>query len=109
MTNTCAPKIVTAHNTEEVDERLTTVFAISGRLANSMQEYRGLPVINPITEREKLVDLIEEKVFTRLPDVAPECCAACGMSCTELAARHLKGYCQTGGLCDFRRQHYFNN
>ncbi|MGI6658193.1 MAG: molybdopterin-guanine dinucleotide biosynthesis protein MobB [Dethiobacteraceae bacterium] len=92
VTDTCAPKIVTAHNTEEVDERLDdTVFAISGRLANSMQEYRGLPVINPITEREKLVDLIEEKVFTRLPDVAPECCAACGMSCTELAAGILKG------------------
>ncbi|HZK24785.1 MAG TPA: molybdopterin-guanine dinucleotide biosynthesis protein MobB [Oscillospiraceae bacterium] len=92
VTDTCAPKIVTAHSTEEVDARLDeTVFAISGRLANSMQEYRGLPVINAITETDKLVDLIIEKVFTRLPDVAPECCAACGVSCTELSASILQG------------------
>ena len=92
VTDTCAPKIITAHNTEEVDERLDdTVFAISGKLANSMQEYRGLPVINAITETEKLVDLIEEKVFERLPDVADECCLACGYTCTELCARILQG------------------
>jgi len=92
VTDTCAPKIITAHNTEEVDERLDeTVFAISGKLANTMQEYKGLPVINAITERERLVDLIVEKVFTRLPDMPPECCSACGFSCTELAARILRG------------------
>ncbi|NLZ93603.1 MAG: molybdopterin-guanine dinucleotide biosynthesis protein [Firmicutes bacterium] len=92
VTDTCAPKIITAHNTEEVDERLDdTVFAISGKLANSIKEYRGLPVINAITETDKLVDLVVEKVFERLPDVADECCSACGYTCTELCARILQG------------------
>ncbi|NLM51580.1 MAG: molybdopterin-guanine dinucleotide biosynthesis protein B [Firmicutes bacterium] len=92
VTDTCAPKIITAHNTAEVDERLDeTVFAISGKLANTMQEYKGLPVINAITDRQRLVDLIEEKVFSCLPDMPPECCSACGFSCKELAARILRG------------------
>jgi len=91
VADTCAPKIVCAHNTEEVDERLDgTVFAISGRLAASLQEYRGLPVINALTEPEKLVDLVVEKVFERLPDFPAECCSACGCSCSELAAKILR-------------------
>lgn len=92
VTDTCAPKIITAHNTAEVDERLDeTVFAISGKLANGMHEYRGLPVISAVNDCARLVDLIEEKVFDRLPDMPPECCSACGFSCKELAARILRG------------------
>ena len=92
VSDTCAPKIISAHNTQEVDERLDgTVFAISGRLANTMQEYRGLPVINSITDRDKLVDLIEEKVFERLPDFPGQCCSACGYTCPEMVERILQG------------------
>lgn len=92
VTDTCAPKIITAHNTGEVDERLDgTVFAISGKLANTMREYKGLPVISAITECERLVDLVIEKVFERLPDVADECCSACGYTCTQLTERILAG------------------
>jgi molybdopterin-guanine dinucleotide biosynthesis protein B len=90
--DTCAPKIVTAHSTEEVDQRLDeTVFAISGVLANTMSEYRGLPVIHSIHDAERLADLVEEKVFRRLPDVHPDCCQACGFTCRELAGRILRG------------------
>jgi molybdopterin-guanine dinucleotide biosynthesis protein B len=91
VADTCAPKIICAHSTEEVDERLDgTVFAVSGRLAASRQEYRGLPVINVLTEPDKLVDLVVEKVFDRLPDFPAECCSACGCSCSELAAKILR-------------------
>ena len=90
--DTCAPKIITAHNTAEVDERLDeTVFAISGVLANSMSEYKGLPVISGIDKPQALADLVEEKVFRRLPDMDPKCCQACGFTCTALCARILRG------------------
>ncbi|MBA1334481.1 MAG: hypothetical protein HPY66_2330 [Firmicutes bacterium] len=92
VTDCNAPKIVTAHSTQEVDERLDdTVFAISGKLANMMTEYRGIPVISAIEDIERLVDLIEDKVYEKLPDFPPECCTACGHSCKELGAKILKG------------------
>ena len=92
VTDCNVPKIVTAHNIAEVDERLDdTVFAISGRIANGLKEYRGIPVINPMEDTERLVDLVEQKVYQRLPDFPPECCRACGYSCRELGIRILKG------------------
>lgn len=92
VTDCNVPKILTAHNIAEVDERLDdTVFAISGRIANDLKEYRGIPVINPIEDTERLVDLVEQKVYERLPDFPPECCRACGYSCRELGIRILKG------------------
>lgn len=92
VTDTYGPKIITAHTVEGVDERLDgTVFAISGKLGNTMNEYKGLPVINALTDREKLVDLIVEKVFDRLPEFPAECCSACGYSCKALSERILAG------------------
>lgn len=92
VTDCNVPKILTAHNIAEVDERLDdTVFAISGRIANDLKEYRGILVINPIEDTERLVDLVEQKVYERLPDFPPECCRACGYSCSELGIRILKG------------------
>jgi molybdopterin-guanine dinucleotide biosynthesis protein B len=92
VTDCNVPKIVTAHNTVEADERIDdTVFAISGRLANELKEYKGIPVISAVDNIERLVDLIEEKVFEKLPEFPPECCSACGYSCRELGARILKG------------------
>lgn len=83
--DTCAPKIVTAHNEEGIEERFDeTVFAISGRVADEIKEYKGLPAISGIYEIEKLVDYIEEKVFDRLPDIKDECCKKCGHTCREL-------------------------
>lgn len=57
------PKIIAASSEEEVLERLDeNTFAISGRIANKIKDFKGLPVINAIEDVEKLVDLIEEKV-----------------------------------------------
>lgn len=92
VTDYNVPKIITAHTTDEVDERMDgSVFALSGRLSNSLDEYRGLPVINSMDNVEKLVDLIEEKVYEVLPNFPVECCSACGYSCEELGVRILKG------------------
>lgn len=64
VSDTCAPKIVTAHNVEGILEKMDeTTFAISGQISDRLLEYEGIPVINSLTNIEKLVDLIEEKVF----------------------------------------------
>lgn len=90
--DTNAPKIITAHGTEEIDEKLDdTVFAISGRISNELKQYKGIPVINPITDIERLVDLIEEKVYEKLPEFPKECCDVCGYNCRELGIEILKG------------------
>ncbi|NLJ58324.1 MAG: molybdopterin-guanine dinucleotide biosynthesis protein B [Tissierellia bacterium] len=61
------PKIITAHTIEEIEERLDEdTFAISGRISNSREDYKGIPVINSKTQLDRLVDLIEEKAKDRL-------------------------------------------
>lgn len=95
--DTCAPKIVTAHTVEGIEDRLDeTSFAISGRISNSLEDYKGIPVINSITNVEKLVDLIEEKVFDMLPDADEKCCQECGYTCTELCSLILKNKAKRG-------------
>lgn len=90
--DTCAPKIITAHDEEEIELRIDeTVFAISGRIADKINEYKGLPAISGVKEIEKLADLIEEMVFDRLPDMKDECCQKCGHTCKELCSLILKG------------------
>lgn len=86
------PKIIAAHTIEEIDERLSdSVFAISGRIAGEISEYKGIPALSAMDNTEALVDLIEEKVFERLPDFPIACCGYCGMSCRELCAAILRG------------------
>lgn len=86
------PKIITAKATEEIEERLDdSVFAICGKISSELEEYSGLPVIDARKETERLVDLIEERVYEKLPDFSPDCCTACGYSCRELGNRILKG------------------
>lgn len=86
------PKIITAHNTEEIAERSDeSVFAISGKISNQLEEYKGIPIINAMDNITALVDLIEEKVYEKLPDFPPECCNICGYNCRQLGVRILKG------------------
>jgi len=86
------PKIITANNTDEIEERLDdTVIAISGKISNKIDKYKDLPVINAIKEVDKLVDLIEDKCFEKMPDFPEECCSACGFSCEELTKMIIKG------------------
>lgn len=86
------PKILTAKSIEEIDERIDeSVFVISGRIANKIDYYKGIPVINSMEKAIELVDMIEEKVFTKLPDFDPNCCLACGYDCRTLGNKILKG------------------
>lgn len=92
VSETNAPKIITAHTKEAIDEKLDdTVFAISGRISNELKEYKGIPVINALENADKLVDLIEKTVYERLPEFPEDCCDACGYSCRDLGIRILQG------------------
>ena len=86
------PKIISAKTKKEIDERLDeTVIAITGVIANSIDEYKGFPVINSLKNKKELIDLIEEKTFEKLPDFPEECCTACGYSCKKLSHKIIKG------------------
>lgn len=68
-----APIILTATHEKEIDERLNDrVIAVSGVISNSITEYKGLPVINALTDITVLTDYIERNVPERMIDL-PAC------------------------------------
>ncbi|MGM0367697.1 MAG: molybdopterin-guanine dinucleotide biosynthesis protein B [Actinomycetota bacterium] len=86
------PKIVCAKSREDIDKLLdSSVFVVSGIIANGLESYNGVPAVDGVSSILKLVDLIEEKVYPVLPDFPPECCNRCGYSCRELGNKILKG------------------
>lgn len=86
------PVIVTGRTTDQVDEQITELtIAVSGVISNDITEYKGLPVINGVTDIERLVSLIEEKTPERMPNYSAECCSACGTDCRGLTERIIKG------------------
>ena len=87
-----APKIITAHNADEIEERNDyRTFMVSGVISNSLKEYAGMPVINGMTDINRMVDRIEEKVPHLLPDFDKDCCSACGFDCHTLLKKILSG------------------
>lgn len=86
------PKILTAATTQEIDDLLNdSVFAISGKIANELKEYKGIPVINCIEEPERLTDAVMQTAFEVLPDFKPECCGVCGADCKTLCEDIVQG------------------
>lgn len=61
VTDFDVPKILCATNTEDVEKRMdSSVFALSGVIANEITGYKKLPVINAMYNIEKLTDLVEK-------------------------------------------------
>jgi molybdopterin-guanine dinucleotide biosynthesis protein B len=86
------PTIVTAHNAEDLEQKwVPMAFAVSGIISASITEYQDKPSIDSTTDITKLTDLIELKVYDRLPNFPPECCMACGMTCEQLAHAIIAG------------------
>jgi len=86
------PTVVTAHNAEDLVQKWSPMsIAVSGRYSAEIDEYNGKPAINATTHIGQLVDLLELKVYERLPIFPPECCMACGMDCEQLAAAIVAG------------------
>ncbi|MEX1378106.1 MAG: molybdopterin-guanine dinucleotide biosynthesis protein MobB [Eubacteriales bacterium] len=87
VTDCNAPRIITAHNEDEVKERIDgRAILASGVIANSgVEEIAGLPVINALANPNELIDFVVDNAFEPLPSFDPECCSECGYSCRELA------------------------
>lgn len=84
------PRIVCAHQPKEVEERMNEyTFAVSGRIADRFHDVCNLPAYSVMSELEQLVDLIEEKVYDRLPNVSQDVCNACGFGCLALGSAIL--------------------
>ncbi|MGI6732759.1 MAG: molybdopterin-guanine dinucleotide biosynthesis protein B [Anaerovoracaceae bacterium] len=61
--NFLGPAIISAHTEEEINERMRdTVFAVTGRISETISEYQGLPVFDARKDVIKMVDLIIEAV-----------------------------------------------
>ena len=86
------PTIVTAHTEEDMNLKWgDTTFAVSGRIADSIDEYRGVPAISAVADPDALTALVLQKVYDILPDFDPDCCTACGHTCRTLGTEILNG------------------
>ncbi|MEG0091462.1 MAG: hypothetical protein RSA20_06550, partial [Oscillospiraceae bacterium] len=86
------------HEAADADTKWSDwVFAVSGILSTKVKEYRGVPAIDATKEVERLVDLIEEKTYSRLPDFPCDCCTACGSTCQTLGIEIMNGRKSRGG------------
>jgi len=101
MKREALPKIICAESEEQLSELVDdNVFAISGKISDSLKEYKGLPVISSKDNTRALADLVEQKVFEVLPLAKDECCQKCGWTCYQmvgeiLAGRRKREDCQT--------------
>ncbi len=86
------PKILTASNMEDLESKIDeTVFLISGKIADKIDSYKGIPAISALDDVSSIVDLIIEKTFKLLPDFDKDCCGECGLSCRDLCIKIVKG------------------
>jgi molybdopterin-guanine dinucleotide biosynthesis protein B len=98
------PAILTVQSEEDADGQDTPfVFAISGVGAAQIKDYKGRPAIDATTDISALADLIEQKVFHRLPMTEKECCGLCGFDCETLGLRMLAGECSLDS-CKLKKQ-----
>lgn len=75
------PTIITGKTTDDLDKRMCDeAIAFSGIIAGDLtnnteaqlKEYKGLPIINGITEVEKMADLVEKKTLSATGDIDVE-------------------------------------
>lgn len=83
------PRVVCAREEGEVGELNDGLaIAVSGVIAGSgAGTIDGLPVINALTEAERLADIVEKRAFM-LPNID---CGMCNLRCAEMARMIVKG------------------
>ena len=93
VTDINVPKIITAHNTKEIDERLDSkTVLISGVIANEgLKEWGGVKVLNVLENPKELIDLVERVATEAMPSFDPDCCTECGYTCDELTGKIIHG------------------
>ncbi len=93
VTDINVPKIITAHNTDEIDERLDgKTVIISGVIANEgLKEWKGVEVVHALENSERLIDIAEKMATPPIPSFDPDCCGKCGYTCDEFTSKLVKG------------------
>lgn len=87
------PKIVAAKDEPGIEAKLDErTFLISGRIADTIDTYRGIQAISALEDIESLVDAIEAAAFEKLPNFTKKCCGLCGFSCEEMAVQIIQGH-----------------
>ncbi len=92
VTDLNVPRIITAHTEKEVEERFDgRAVLVSGRIANEKPDaVCGLPVVNALTESEKLIQFVIENAIEPFPNFDKKCCGKCGYDCKEFAERVIQ-------------------
>lgn len=86
------PKLVCAKDTAQLDELIDgTCIGISGMVADELTTYAGLPVFCLKQDLDAIMETVLSKSFDMLPLSDPECCSACGYTCTLMAERIIQG------------------
>lgn len=86
------PMILTADCINDLEERYDErAFLVSGKIADSIDEFKGLKAISGLSDIKSVVDIIEDQVFPMLPDYDPKCCSLCGYDCRTLCKRIVTG------------------
>lgn len=85
------PKLVCADNEQHLEELVDdTCIGISGRIADKLETWRGLPVFCLQKHMDYLMQTVLERCFPILPQSDPECCSACGKNCHAMASDILQ-------------------
>jgi molybdopterin-guanine dinucleotide biosynthesis protein B len=92
MKSAALPRILCAETEEQLVELFDeSVFIVSGKIAENLNNFQNIPVFHSSREIEKIADLVEEKVFKILPFPEDGKCHACGLSCRQMVGEILRG------------------
>lgn len=92
FTDQALPKVIVARTIDQLEQLVDdTTIAISGVITNELTQYKGIPVINALTDADKLSQLILDKAFEVLPLVDSDCCTQCGKSCYDMCGDIVQG------------------
>ncbi len=84
------PRLVAAREEADALERVNSLtLAVTGRIADTARELKGLPVLHPLREPEALADLMEG-----VPDVKDLCALDQGLTGPDLEAS--RAFCAAG-------------
>ncbi len=86
-----APKIVCVSDFTKITAKPNDGILAYCAYQPDEKNFNGVPVFDCRDEICFLSDLIQEKVFEKLPDISSEGCGRCGKSCTEMAADIVNG------------------
>jgi len=92
LSDIALPKIIAAKNLADIEQQFDeSIFAITGPFSEKEKIYKGVPILNAISDISKLGELVLKKVFKILPMANEGYCGHCGLDCYEMVSKILNG------------------